>query len=49
MHRFELVARIMKEAYKWIANYERIWHAQLGSLETHLGEVKKREKGHRTK
>ena len=46
VHRFNLIARPMKDAYEWIRNYQRFWQGQLDSLESYLEKAKKEGKSH---
>ncbi len=40
VHRIQINARPMKQAAKWIAQYERFWQGTLDSLEKFLNETK---------
>jgi DNA-binding transcriptional ArsR family regulator len=40
VHRCQLNARPMKQAAKWIAQYERFWEGQFDSLAKFLNETK---------
>ena len=40
VHRCQLNARPMRQASKWIAQYQRFWEGQFDSLEKYLNETK---------